>query len=384
MNPETIEADYIERPAPLAVRDEAPAAIPMPTVSPEEARDAMRRYLELCEAVLTPDDYQEFEQWDPKLRTKVKKRFKKKSAVKKLQTFFSVSVVIKDKQMHDLSDGHFAWSVTATAATPGGRPVEATGGCSTMEERFEIERKESWTDSDYAYRVKKANARSFHDVLSTAETRATNRAVMNCIGVGGGEVTADEIRRPKADADTPPSKPAAPPALPPVVAALCDRWRAATGGDEAAFRAKYTGQKVADIRASVEAAEAEKAPATAQEQANNDVPEPARVRQGVRSAPGLDTSSRGEAGATAAPKPVAQRTREKAMALFADLGYDDAGRHEWYAASGIYAPDGSVLESWADVVKAKKESAVIDLLLLEKGHREEMELLEAALPRAGE
>ena len=77
MNPETIEADYIERPAPLAVRDEAPAAIPMPTVSPEEARDAMRRYLELCEAVLTPDDYQEFEQWDPKLRTKVKKRFKK-------------------------------------------------------------------------------------------------------------------------------------------------------------------------------------------------------------------------------------------------------------------------------------------------------------------
>jgi hypothetical protein len=168
---------------------------PLPAVSPTEARASMRAYLELCDSVLTDDDYQVFYQYDPAAKKKVAKRFKKKSAVKKLQTFFSVGVTIKDKEYHQLPDGHFAWSMTAVATTPGGRPIEAVGGCSTMEERFEVARYRDETEAAYSVRLKKANARAFHDVLSTAETRATNRAVMNCIGVGGGEVTADEISR---------------------------------------------------------------------------------------------------------------------------------------------------------------------------------------------
>jgi hypothetical protein len=173
----------------LVVRDSGAMATPMPTVSPAEARDAMAKYLALCDSVLTNDDYQSFME-----RGKTK-RFKKKSAVKKLQTFFSVSVSVRDVARDDLGEGHFGFRCVAVATTPGGRSVEATGGCSTYEERFDLKRFDDESDARYLERCKKARARSYHDVLSTAETRATNRAVMNCIGVGGGEVTADEISR---------------------------------------------------------------------------------------------------------------------------------------------------------------------------------------------
>jgi hypothetical protein len=187
-----MEADVIEGTA-LVVRESAALATPMPTVTPAEAREAMEQYLAVCNAVLTADDYQELRE-----RGKVK-RFKKKSAVKKLQTFWSVSVSVRDVQRDDLGDGHFGFRVIATASLPSGRMVEATGGCSTFEERFELKRYDDESPAAYAARSKKAMARSYHDVMSTAETRATNRAVMNCIGVGGGEVTAEEIQRPRRD-----------------------------------------------------------------------------------------------------------------------------------------------------------------------------------------
>lgn len=162
-----------------------------PIATPQEAKASMEEYLKLCEAVLDPvTDYQEFTQKG------VTKRFKKKSAVKKLQTFFGVEVTVKDATRDDLGDGHFAFRVIASARTRGGRVVEATGACSTFEERFDLSPFDNEPESKFAYRQRKALARSYHDVLSTAETRATNRAVMNAIGVGGGEVTADEIQRP--------------------------------------------------------------------------------------------------------------------------------------------------------------------------------------------
>jgi hypothetical protein len=192
-------AEVDEKPAPLAVIEPHGSGV-LPVVSPDEAREAMTRYLEVCKAVLSDEDYQEFPQWDPKTRTKTLKKFKKKSAVKKLQTFWGVSVTIKESQRDDLGEGHFGFRVTARATNNQGRPIEATGGCSTFEERFDVVRYGNESPTDFEARAKKARARSYHDVLSTAETRATNRAVMNCIGVGGGEVTADEMQRPsKAD-----------------------------------------------------------------------------------------------------------------------------------------------------------------------------------------
>jgi hypothetical protein len=196
----------------LVIAEPQPAGI-MPTVSPDEARAQMRAYQELCAAVLVEEDYQEFTEtksqkidgrWQ---KVSTTKRFKKKSAVKKLQTYFGISVDVIDSATHrdDLGDGHFGFRCKAVASSPGGRSVAALAGCSTHEERFDVNRYDDETDAKYAARQKKALARSYHDVLSTAETRATNRAVMNL--VSPGEVTAEEISRPpredrgKHDAD---------------------------------------------------------------------------------------------------------------------------------------------------------------------------------------
>lgn len=195
-----VDAEFVAEDAQPAETGSALALQPdyaLPSVTPAQAREAMQQYQQLCESVLSDDDYQEFSQ-KKKIAgqwiTEVKK-FKKKSAVKKLQTFFSVEVVIRDIQRDDLGDGHFGFRVIATARHKSGRVVEASGGCSTLEERFDVTPYDNESDAKFEARARKARARSYHDVLSTAETRATNRAVMNAIGVGGGEVTADEMQR---------------------------------------------------------------------------------------------------------------------------------------------------------------------------------------------
>lgn len=195
MNEDVIDADSTA----LAVIDGSTAIAP--AVTPADARAAMQQYFELCEAVLSDDDYQEFTQ-----KKKVDgrwvsetKRFKKKSAVKKLQTFWNVEVTAPEAHRDDMGDGHFAFRVRAVARCKNGRVVEAWGGCSTLEERFDVSQFDNESAEKFEWRRKKALARAYHDVLSTAETRATNRAVMNAIGVGGGEVTADEMVRTRND-----------------------------------------------------------------------------------------------------------------------------------------------------------------------------------------
>jgi hypothetical protein len=175
----------------IAVREESPIA--MPLVTNEQAKEAMQAYIDLCKGVLTDDDYQMFRQWNSKTRQNEEKRFIKKSGVKKLQVFFGISVRIKETVMDQMPDGHFGFRVTATATRKNGDSTDATGACSTIEERFTPEQKADESDPAYRARVKKARNRAYHDILGTAETRSTNRAIMNAIGVGGGEVTADEM-----------------------------------------------------------------------------------------------------------------------------------------------------------------------------------------------
>src|SRR6185437_6554321 len=123
MTTETIDAESRA----LVVRDEVePQALALPAILPAEAKAAMKAYQELCEAVLESSDYQEFTQ-------------KKKSAVKKLQTFFGVEVTVKSADRDELGDGHYAFRVIASARARNGRVVEATGACSTLEERFDLQ-----------------------------------------------------------------------------------------------------------------------------------------------------------------------------------------------------------------------------------------------------
>jgi len=199
-----IDAEFSEpNLAPVLAKESESNPLAMPVVSNEQAKAAMNAYVELCHAVLTDDDYQTFQQWDPKTRKRVGKRFLKKSGVKKLQKFFGISVHIKETIMDQMPEGNFGFRVTAIATNRNGDVTESTAACSTLEDRFTPERKEEESESTYQARCKKLCARAYHDTLSTAETRAANRAVMNAIGVGGGEVTAEEIPR-----DKPPSSPA--------------------------------------------------------------------------------------------------------------------------------------------------------------------------------
>jgi hypothetical protein len=207
-----IDAEFRETQPNLAVTPEAsPLAIPI--VTPDEARRAMQLYLELCESVLTPDDYQEFEQWDSNSRKKVKKRFKKKSAVKKLQTFYNLTVEIVREVKDELPDNHYAFRVTARATSPSGKYAESSAACTSLEERFDINRKPNEVNKDFEYRKKKAASRAYHDILATAQTRASNRAVMDCLGLGGGEVTAEEMQTLRHDVETLPPTPPAEPVL---------------------------------------------------------------------------------------------------------------------------------------------------------------------------
>lgn len=195
---EVLDAEHTE----LAIRPEPPSALAMPAVTPAQAKDAMRAYQDLCEAVLDPDeDYQSFTQrkrkqvngrWQTVTETR---KFKKKSAVKKLQTFWNIEVKVLTTTRDEMPDGHFGFRVVAVARAKNGRECDATGACATTEERFDVEPYDDETEAQFASRRKKALARAYHDVLATAETRATNRAVMNCIGVGGGEVTAEEFQK---------------------------------------------------------------------------------------------------------------------------------------------------------------------------------------------
>jgi hypothetical protein len=195
-----------EAPSDLALIEARPltsATGVMPIVTPEEARAQMLAYTALVAAVIGEEDYQTFTE-----RGKTKK-FKKKSAVKKLQTYFGFTVeIIGDAVRDDLGEGHFGFRVKARATSPNGRFVEALAGCATHEERFDLTPNDYETGEDdpkFLRRQRKVLARAYHDVLSTAETRATNRAAMNLIGAG--EVTAEEVQRSRDDA--PPSRPAA-------------------------------------------------------------------------------------------------------------------------------------------------------------------------------
>lgn len=176
-------AERSASPTALAIRPDEPIRA---LVSPDEARKQWDDYQALKAAIADPDDFQPIVD----KKSGKTKRFPKKSFVKKIQTYFGVTVRIRENHRDDLGDGHFGFRVVATAVAPNGREVEATGACSTFEDRFDVQPYGDEEESRYQVRRRKANARSYHDVLSTAETRATNRAVMNLIG--GGEVTAEE------------------------------------------------------------------------------------------------------------------------------------------------------------------------------------------------
>ena len=121
---------------------------------------AFKEYQKACEALLTQDDYQAISG----------RKFKKKSAWRKIATAFGISTsIVKSTIVYD-DDGrihHAEFTVRATA--PNGRTMEGWGGASVVDRDFSHDQ----------------------DVAATAQTRATSRAISDLIGAG--EVSAEEM-----------------------------------------------------------------------------------------------------------------------------------------------------------------------------------------------
>ncbi len=132
-------------------------------------------YQKLCKGLLNETDYQEIivkEKDEDGNYIKVKRHFKKKSAWQKLSRAFNVDTTIVDRSLERTKMGRVREAYYCVRATlPNGRSVESDALCSRSE--------------------KGKDKVSDHTIMSTAKTRATNRAIAELIGAG--EVSAEEM-----------------------------------------------------------------------------------------------------------------------------------------------------------------------------------------------
>ena len=132
-------------------------------------------YQKLCKGLLNETDYQEIivkEKDATGNYVSVKRHFKKKSAWQKLSRAFNVDTHIVDRDIERTKMGKIKEAYYCVRATlPNGRSVESDALCSRSERG-----KDKVSD---------------HTIMSTAKTRATNRAIAELIGAG--EVSAEEM-----------------------------------------------------------------------------------------------------------------------------------------------------------------------------------------------
>jgi hypothetical protein len=165
MSTETIDlstGEVIDAPAPtgnrtaLALRQlTTPAAL-------QEQQQLAALYDEACRALIGPNDVQ----------VEGKRTFKKKSAWLKLARRFLIDARVLLTELRETPDGTAYSYCVAEARAPWGQVMQAVGACSA--------------DEEIGNRVI-----TLADMLATAQTRATNRAISNLIAMG--EVTADEV-----------------------------------------------------------------------------------------------------------------------------------------------------------------------------------------------
>ena len=132
-------------------------------------------YQKLCKGLLNETDYQEIivkEKDENGNYVKVKRHFKKKSAWQKLSRAFNVDIHIVDRDIERTKMGRVREAYYCVRATlPNGRSVESDALCSRSE--------------------KGKDKVSDHTIMSTAKTRATNRAIAELMGAG--EVSAEKM-----------------------------------------------------------------------------------------------------------------------------------------------------------------------------------------------
>ena len=167
-----VKAEIIESPE-VSKETELIATDNVPNV--DVAIEQWDAYQKLCKGLLNETDYQEIivkEKDENGNYVKVKRHFKKKSAWQKLSRAFNVDTHIVDRDIERTKMGRVKEAYYCVRATlPNGRSVESDALCSRAE--------------------KGKDKVSDHTIMSTAKTRATNRAIAELIGAG--EVSAEEI-----------------------------------------------------------------------------------------------------------------------------------------------------------------------------------------------
>lgn len=179
------------QPEPTNIIPEAPSAIVKPAVSSQEALEAWNAYLDLKKKIVEENDIQEIQG----------EIFLKKSYWRKIATFFNLTVDLVSES-HEIINGELVWNFACKATAPNGRSAIGTGSCSAYEKATYIDGKPcqkkvtKWGERNgkkfpVEWEWAPAQPNSIHNVRTTAETRAWNRAVSNL--VGGGEVSAEEV-----------------------------------------------------------------------------------------------------------------------------------------------------------------------------------------------
>ena len=105
------------------------------------------------------------------------KPYLRKSGIRWLATHAGISTKIlnHEKERHGKDSDKLTWRFWVVATAPNGRQMEAVGACCSDEKK-----KDQW------------HGKLENDCMAIAQTRATNRAVLDLLG--GGDVSADEIK----------------------------------------------------------------------------------------------------------------------------------------------------------------------------------------------
>lgn len=137
----------------------------LPAMSPQLAKDVMQKYQEICRAMLDESDY----------ATIQGKKYKKRSAYRKLARAFNISDSITKTEKEEIKEG-VIYRIWVEAAAPNGRTCLGVGSCSSRERNF---------------------AHPDHDIYAIAHTRAKNRAISDLLGAG--DVSAEELTADKPE-----------------------------------------------------------------------------------------------------------------------------------------------------------------------------------------
>lgn len=171
----------------LVAKEPINSSIVMPAVSPEQAVKSWQEYQDLKAKIVDKEK---------DIQVIGDEEFLKKSYWRKLGTFFNLTTRIIS-ETHEKIGSTYVWHFTVEAIAPNGRTAIGTGSCDMFEKATYDQQSKSYKNKW----GKPATPNSLHNIRTTAETRATNRAISNL--VGGGEVSAEEVDQRAEDTPKP-------------------------------------------------------------------------------------------------------------------------------------------------------------------------------------